>query len=123
SRPTVDSNGSRRTTSMRINARALLGLLAILSLLATACGGDDGDAADAPTAEEAGAEDASTDGGGDGALSGTIRIDGSSTVGPLTDAIAEEYAAEQPDVLVELGISGTGGGFERFCGEGSTEIS
>ncbi|MGI9018164.1 MAG: PstS family phosphate ABC transporter substrate-binding protein, partial [Euzebya sp.] len=47
----------------------------------------------------------------------------SSTVGPLTDAIAEEFAGEAPDVVVNLGISGTGGGFERFCGEGSTDIS
>lgn len=56
-------------------------------------------------------------------LSGTIEIDGSSTVGPLTDAIAEEFASVAPDVTVNIGISGTGGGFERFCGEGSTDIS
>lgn len=48
-------------------------------------------------------------------LSGSIEIDGSSTVYPLTEAAAEEYAAEQPDVRVTVGVSGTGGGFERFC--------
>ena len=48
-------------------------------------------------------------------LTDSIEIDGSSTVYPLTEAVAEEYAAEQPDVRVTVGTSGTGGGFERFC--------
>jgi len=48
-------------------------------------------------------------------LSGTIEVDGSSTVFPLTEAAAEEFGAEQPDVRVSVGVSGTGGGFERFC--------
>jgi len=48
-------------------------------------------------------------------LSGSIEIDGSSTVYPLTEAVAEEYLTEQPDVRVTVGVSGTGGGFERFC--------
>lgn len=59
---------------------------------------------------------------GDGA-GGSITVDGSSTVGPLTDAVAEEYAAVEPDVTVNVSISGTGGGFERFCGAGDTDIS
>lgn len=58
-----------------------------------------------------------------GGLSGSIEIDGSSTVAPLTDAIAEEYSYEQGDVTVNLGVSGSGGGFERFCGVGDTDIS
>ena len=48
--------------------------------------------------------------------------DGSSTVGPLTTAAAEAYREEQSGVNVEVGISGTGGGFERFCA-GETDIS
>ena len=59
-------------------------------------------------------------GGGD--LSGTIRIDGSSTVAPLTEAIAEEFQAENSGVKVTVGTSGTGGGFEKFCA-GETDIS
>src|SRR5215208_1021161 len=51
-------------------------------------------------------------------LSGDIRVDGSSTVGPLTEAIN----AENPDVKVTVGTSGTGGGFEKFCA-GETDIS
>ncbi len=62
-----------------------------------------------------------TDGGGEGDLSGTIQIDGSSTVFPITEAIAEEFKAEASDVDVRVGQSGTGGGFEKFCA-GDTQI-
>ncbi|MBH5318490.1 PstS family phosphate ABC transporter substrate-binding protein [Paenibacillus sp. GSMTC-2017] len=48
-------------------------------------------------------------------LSGEIKVDGSSTVFPLTEAAAEEFRAEQPDVRVPVGVSGTGGGFKQFC--------
>ena len=56
------------------------------------------------------------------ALSGTIEIDGSSTVAPITEAVAEEFRKEQPGVLVNVGISGSGGGFNRFT-VGETDIS
>jgi phosphate transport system substrate-binding protein len=59
---------------------------------------------------------------GDGELSGTIRIDGSSTVAPLSEAAAELFQNENPGVQVTVGTSGTGGGFEKFC-NGETEIS
>jgi phosphate transport system substrate-binding protein len=55
-------------------------------------------------------------------LSGRIEADGSSTVGPLTTAAAERFQEEHPNVNVTVGISGTGGGFERFC-NGETDIS
>jgi phosphate transport system substrate-binding protein len=55
-------------------------------------------------------------------LSGKIRADGSSTVGPLITLAAERFRKEEPDVRVTVGISGTGGGFERFC-RGETDIS
>jgi phosphate transport system substrate-binding protein len=77
---------------------------AILAVGASACGDDD------------------DNGGGGGNLSGEIRVDGSSTVAPLTQAIAEEFKAENPDVNVTVGTSGTGGGFEKFCA-GETDIS
>ena len=47
-------------------------------------------------------------------LSGSIEIDGSSTVGPVSQAVAEEFHAKEPNVAVNVGISGTGGGFKRF---------
>ncbi|WP_299024160.1 PstS family phosphate ABC transporter substrate-binding protein [uncultured Thermanaerothrix sp.] len=55
-------------------------------------------------------------------VEGTILIDGSSTVAPVTAAIAEEFQAEYPNVRVPVGISGTGGGFKKFC-NGETDIS
>lgn len=55
------------------------------------------------------------------ALSGEVVSDGSSTVGPMTQAVAEEFAALAPDVQISVDISGTGGGFERFCG-GETDL-
>tara|TARA_B110000858_G_scaffold198281_1_gene263702 strand:+ start:6398 stop:7420 length:1023 start_codon:yes stop_codon:yes gene_type:complete len=47
-------------------------------------------------------------------LSGTVSIDGSSTVFPISEAVAEEFGAVQPRVRVTVGVSGTGGGFKKF---------
>jgi phosphate transport system substrate-binding protein len=79
----------------------------VLAVGVAACGDDD---------------DSSGDGNAPSGLSGAIRIDGSSTVAPLTQAIAEEFSADNPDVDVTVGTSGTGGGFEKFCA-GETDIS
>jgi phosphate transport system substrate-binding protein len=57
-----------------------------------------------------------------GSLSGSIKVDGSSTVGPLTEAAAELFREENPDVRATVGVSGTGGGFEKFCA-GETDIN
>lgn len=57
-----------------------------------------------------------------GILEGTILVDGSSTVAPITAAVAEEFQKTYPDVRVPVGISGTGGGFKKFCA-GETDIS
>jgi phosphate transport system substrate-binding protein len=56
------------------------------------------------------------------ALTGTVKIDGSSTVYPITEAVAEEFKKAAPQVNVTVGISGTGGGFKRFCA-GETDLS
>lgn len=57
--------------------------------------------------------------GGKGAgvegLGGSIHIDGSSTVFPITEAVAEEFQKAHQGVRVTVGISGTGGGFKKFC--------
>ena len=58
----------------------------------------------------------------DSSLSGTIDIDGSSTVFPITQAVAEEFRKVHPGVQVPVGVSGTGGGFKRFV-VGETHIS
>ena len=52
-----------------------------------------------------------------------VKIDGSSTVYPITEAVAEEFQkAKRGEVKVTVGISGTGGGFKKFC-RGETDIS
>lgn len=55
-------------------------------------------------------------------MRGNVKIDGSSTVYPITEAVAEEFAGVAPRVRVTVGISGTGGGFKRFT-VGETDIS
>jgi phosphate transport system substrate-binding protein len=109
----------RRPVGIRPIPRLVLLLLlalGVLALGAAGCGRDDDDdgeaqdtatSADATTGEE---------------FSGDVIVDGSSTVGPLTTGAAESFREEQPGVNVEVGISGTGGGFERFCA-GETDIS
>jgi phosphate transport system substrate-binding protein len=84
---------------------AAIASVSVLALGVAACGDDDGG-----------------NGGGGSGLSGTIRIDGSSTVAPLTEAVAERFQSENSDVRVTVGTSGTGGGFEKFCA-GETAIS
>lgn len=49
------------------------------------------------------------------AKSRSVRIDGSSTVYPISEAVAEEYRYEDRKLRVTVGVSGTGGGFKRFC--------
>lgn len=56
------------------------------------------------------------------AMEGTIKVDGSSTVFPVTEAVAEEFRTAQPKVKVTIGVSGTGGGFKKFS-RGETNIS
>ncbi len=92
-----------------MNSRKFFAIAATTGLLAfgvAACGDDEGSSdADVPTG-----------------LSGSLRIDGSSTVGPLTQAVAEQFNGENPDVEIVVGEAGTGGGFEKFCA-GETVIN
>jgi phosphate transport system substrate-binding protein len=80
----------------------------VLALGAAACGDDDSSST------------ASSGGGGD--VSGPIKIDGSSTVGPFAQTAAEQFQGENSGVQISVGTSGTGGGFEKFC-VGETDIS
>jgi phosphate transport system substrate-binding protein len=47
-------------------------------------------------------------------MTGVVSLDGSSTVYPISEAVAEEFLAEAPEVRVTVGVSGTGGGFQKF---------
>ena len=95
--------------------RLVLASVLSLSLIAAACGGDDDDEGTTPT--EAPGTDAPVED-----LSGTIAIDGSSTVTPLMTLAAEDFQIANEGVRVTVGTSGTGGGFEKFCA-GETDVS
>jgi phosphate transport system substrate-binding protein len=82
-----------------------------VALGAAACGDDD----------DSGSGGSVNSGGGE-ELSGSIRIDGSSTVGPFAQAAQEAFQGENPGVRITVAQSGTGGGFEKFCA-GETDIS
>jgi phosphate transport system substrate-binding protein len=92
----------------------VLAMVASLAFVVAACGADETDGGSA--ASDGGSSEEATD------LSGSIRIDGSSTVFPFAQAAAELFNEDNPDVKVSVGSSGTGGGFEKFCA-GETDIS
>jgi phosphate transport system substrate-binding protein len=71
----------------------------ILAALGVACGGGAADSASTGSASSP----------------TVVRIDGSSTVFPITEAVAEEFQKSRANVRVAVGISGTGGGFQKFC--------
>jgi phosphate transport system substrate-binding protein len=71
------------------------------------------------TAACGGRQEGAENGGGGTQL---IRVDGSSTVFPITEAVAEEFQKTKTNIRVTVGISGTGGGFQKFC-RGETEVS
>jgi phosphate transport system substrate-binding protein len=86
-------------------------LLGLVALLAAGCGRDDSNSSGTTTSAGSGSD-----------LSGRIEADGSSTVGPYTTAAAERFQQQNSGVQVTVGVSGTGGGFERFC-RGETDLS
>jgi phosphate transport system substrate-binding protein len=95
-----------------IRPLTLAAVMAVAALLIAGCGRSESESASAGNGTQTGNSN----------LSGTIQVDGSSTVGPFVTAGAEQFQAQNPNVKVTVGISGTGGGFERFCA-GETDIS
>ena len=93
----------------------LLATMAAMAFTVAACGEDE------ETTSGSGGGDASAQESGGEELTGSIRIDGSSTVFPFAEAAGELFNEEQPGVQITVGQSGTGGGFEKFCA-GETDI-
>jgi phosphate transport system substrate-binding protein len=100
---------NRQIFSMGRSSLLLAGVLGLV-----ACGGGGQPAADAP------ADGTTAAAGSD--LTGSVLVDGSSTVFPVSEAMAEEFGKVNPGVAVTVGVSGTGGGFKKFCA-GETDIS
>jgi phosphate transport system substrate-binding protein len=82
--------------------------LVVVLLTASACAGDDEETSPAFTTN--------------GEVSGIVQVAGSSTLGPFATEAARLFGNDNPRVRVAVSISGTGGGFERFCA-GETDIS
>ena len=123
----------------------LIAIVMLSGLVLAACGDDEDEDPTATTESPAGQTDATPTAaaddepteamdegeptesmGGDDtdleSLEGRVNIDGSSTVFPVTQAMAEEFSLVASGVQVPVGVSGTGGGFEKFCA-GETDIS
>ncbi len=88
----------------RTRTAALAATAITSALVLAACGGGSG----------------SDSGSSDSGLTGSILIDGSSTVGPATEIAAELFMTDNPGVNVTVAVSGTSGGFEKFC-KGETD--
>jgi phosphate binding protein len=97
-------------------------LLALAITFGIACGSDDDKGEDTQAAATTGKPVEPANKADLARLKGDIVIDGSSTVYPVTQAAAEEFRQYAKDVRVSVGISGTGGGFKKFCA-GETDIS
>ena len=81
-------------------------VIILAALLLASCSGGDDSAAENDSGE----------------LRGVVSLDGSSTVFPISEAVAEEFLAVAPRVRVTVGVSGTGGGFKKFLAE-ETDIN
>lgn len=99
-------------------------MLFAFTMVAAACGSDsdtDATTSDANGASTSEAGSGSSAAGGE-KLSGDVVVSGSSTVEPISVAVAEDFASVQPDVNVSVSGPGTGDGFKEFC-DGNTDIS
>ncbi|SDI24140.1 phosphate ABC transporter substrate-binding protein, PhoT family (TC 3.A.1.7.1) [Planococcus glaciei] len=96
---------------MRIWKYAMASTILGSALVLGACGGGAQEETSSQTAGEESAQ-----------VEGSVSGDGSSTVAPIMEGIVEEYAGAQPNVQVTVGVSGTGGGFEKFI-QGETAFS
>lgn len=97
------------SSSQIVNKLKMLTLLGAAVFIG-ACSQDEGGTASSGQAETG------------GQLSGTVSLDGSSTVYPISEAVAEEFNAVAPRVRVTVGVSGTGGGFKKFLAK-ETDIN
>src|ERR1044072_6548755 len=99
----------RISPSNKLKMKYKLLSVALLAAFMMSCGNDD-------------AKPGNADSDSAAALKGDIKIDGSSTVYPITEAVAEDFNAEYPDVHVAVAESGTGSGFKKL-GPGETDIN
>ena len=107
---------------MTISRTTRIGSLLIGSALVIAACGPGATTAPTSGATQPGSTPGSSPAASTAALSGTVTVDGSSTVFPITELVAEEFQIANPGVQVPVALSGTGGGFKLFC-VGDTDIN
>ena len=111
---------------INLNLWFLVGLLTLAVTVGCPPAEEGGDSSSDNSAASEGSEedgsDASDGEEGTSDLEGKIEIDGSSTVYPISQAVAVEFMKKYPKVNVTVGVSGTGGGFKRFS-KGETDVS
>ncbi|MFP4133454.1 MAG: PstS family phosphate ABC transporter substrate-binding protein [Halothece sp.] len=108
--------------NQHIRRTITLASIGALTVALAACGGGGDQATNGGDDQANGGDDQASNGGGDSELSGSVAVDGSSTVFPVSEAMAEEFQREYSGIRVTVGVSGTGGGFEKFCND-ETDIS
>ncbi len=108
---------------MTITSPKRLGALALVAAFTIGACSSGGGATTAPSSAPAStAPESVAPEGSAPALSGSVTIDGSSTVYPITAAVAEDFQIANPGVQASVALSGTGGGFKKFC-VGETDIN
>jgi phosphate transport system substrate-binding protein len=95
---------------LRIEGKRIAGLAVMAALTLGACSGSAGSSPSGTVAGSTGTPAATA-----APLSGTVVVDGSSTVYPITEAVAEEFQKANKGVKVTVASAGTGGGFKKFC--------
>ncbi len=103
----------------QVTRLAYIASLLVVVLGITSCGGNQTSTPTSPQAD--GASPAASTASASN-LSGKVIVDGSSTVFPISEAMAEEFPKANPNVQVTVGSSGTGGGFKKFC-NGETDVT
>lgn len=96
---------------MKMSRLAKIGTSLSVALLLAACGNE-------PTDENG----AGTNGDTSEGIAGSVQVDGSSTVFPIMEGVAEEFSIANPEARATIGVSGTGGGMEKFIA-GETDIT
>ena len=108
---------------MKMNKLTKIGASLSVALLLAACGNAPEDDESTETTEDTSEANGETsDGEASDEITGSVQVDGSSTVFPIMEGVAEEFSIENPEARATIGVSGSGGGFEKFIA-GETDIS
>lgn len=118
----MDARHEEDQTDVTITSPKRLGALALVAAVALGACSSSGASSAPSSAAPASSAPQSAAPASAAALTGSVNIDGSSTVYPITEAVAEEFQKANPNVKVTAAFAGTGGGFKKFC-NGETDMN